>query len=220
MHPPQLSLLVAQVLDTVLVYLRPLLGNIIEELVLHVPLNDNLIIAGHGSATREFSPERLGRHLQVHVECAEAGDHCHGLLLAARGSEYRYFPLHVVPVLLIRFYVALAAPLLPLLVVRIGGLAVLHLDLLELRGQVLLQPALAFLEFGIVLAVLEGMGGLKRVGSKCSRKLEIDQNSLQSALCSCRSIALPRDTLLLPSGLRSGPPWLLFEDELAVWEEM
>lgn len=164
MHPPQLSLLVAQVLDTVLVYLRPLLGDIIEELVLHVPLNDDLIVAGHGSATREFSPERLGRHLQVHVECAEAGDHCHGLLLAARRSEYRYLPLHVVPVLLIRFYVALAAPLLPLLVVRIGGLAVLHLDLLELRGQVLLQPALAFLEFGIVLAVLEGMGGIKTCG--------------------------------------------------------
>merc|ERR1712024_349318 len=109
-----LSLLLAKIVDQVLVHLRPLFRDEVEEVVLAVALDDDLVVARHRGRRGELLPEELGGLLEVDPEGPEALHHRHALPLAARRDRQLYLFLRAVRLLLLDLDHSLAAPLLPL----------------------------------------------------------------------------------------------------------
>jgi hypothetical protein len=62
------SLLLADVVDQILIDLRPLLRKDVEQVILHVALDDNLVVAGDRAAAGKLLAEELGGHLEVDAE--------------------------------------------------------------------------------------------------------------------------------------------------------
>lgn len=61
-----LALLIAQIIDRVLVDLRPLLWNDIEKIILYITLNYNLVVmAGHRRSARELCAEELCCYFEI-----------------------------------------------------------------------------------------------------------------------------------------------------------
>lgn len=61
----ELTLLVSQILDDILIDFRPLFGNDIKEFILYVALYDNLVVTGYRRAASEFRAEELGSHFEI-----------------------------------------------------------------------------------------------------------------------------------------------------------
>lgn len=175
------SFLIAQVFYGILIDFWPFLRYDIEQIVFHVALDDNFIVARYRRTARKFCSEEFRSHFQVnvcgknkksllsirmecsqweHTECTETSHDSDTLLLATRCSWDAYF-LRSIVFGLLHFEHAFATAFLTLLLIFAGttgrtifGGFFVETNFREFSRQMLFQPDFALFVVWIVLTIL------------------------------------------------------------------